>query len=426
MNNNKRGNSYNNYNNKFNNNNGNNNKKFKRNRVYYETPVPYVSKLDETKLELVKVYDENNEYSVKLPIFNGKGGIETFLHVLTKFLKAAQDDLEFYTTHDYRYPVLISRFAKVLENEAYSFYQTQRESILHDNKDGWMQCITQMKISFGGGTLARDHIAEYLKTTECTKKKSSTVEDHVRRIKRIINIANEVQGTIPQIDHKQALTYIKDTMPRAWQANFSVSGISIESCSEQELINYFAQQKRTTDFTDFYSNNRSRSFPSSSRYKKRFDQSRSQNDNNKRTKSNNDDPEATCPIHPNGKHTWGQCFHNARRNNQGNTRNQNNQRSYGNNNSRPPKFVQHSNSAWRAPNNSNFSNTKDNHFIQDSSSYSQVSQLSPNNQSHPNTYEHHAYDLIGPTDPNTNGNNHADNNHHCGWSSSDANGTWLG
>ena len=90
---------------------------------------------------------------------------------------------------------------------------------------------------------------------------------------RIINIANEVQGNIPAINSKQALTYIKDTMPKSWQANFSVFGITIELCSEQELINYFAQQKRTTDFTDFYSNNRFQSFPSSSRYKKHFDQS---------------------------------------------------------------------------------------------------------------------------------------------------------
>ena len=104
----------NNYNNKSNNNNGN--RKFKRsNHMFYETPIPYVSKLDETKLELIKAYDEHNEYSVKLPIFNGKGGIKTFLHVLTKFLKAAQDDLELYAAHNYRYLLLISRFAKVLE-----------------------------------------------------------------------------------------------------------------------------------------------------------------------------------------------------------------------------------------------------------------------------------------------------------------------
>ena len=107
-----------------------------------------------------------------------------------------------------------------------------------------------MKISFGGGNQARDHIIDYLQTNKCMKRKSSTVKDHVHWINHIIQVANQVQGTINPINQQQALKIIKNTMPRNWQANFSISGLSIKTCTQQDLINYFAQQKRTADYTD--------------------------------------------------------------------------------------------------------------------------------------------------------------------------------
>ena len=418
---------YNNNNQSKNNNNYSGKRNKGNNRVNFETPIPYNTQLDATKLEITKVYDSTNTYSIKLPIFDGKGGLETFLHVLNKYLKATRYELDFFTADDYHYDLLIPGFAKVLENEAYSFFQNEAAELPDNDKATWDKCIQQMKISFGGGTLARDHILDYLKTPECIKKRSSTVEDHTRRIMRIINIANEVQGTIPKIDNRQALTIIKNTMPRLWQANFSVSGLTIESCSLQELINYFAQQKRTTDFTDFYSNNRFRSSSNSSFRKRHFNSSSSNqnnsnnnnNNNDKRFKSNNnDDPNASCPIHPNGNHKWGQCFHNARRNANNTT------------NPRNTRFTQHNNSAWRAPNNSTNSSNRDQHFIQQQQSppfHSQNSQSSTIPSQVPYPQEHHAYESIGPVGPppNTNRNNHANNNH-CGWSNYDANGTWLG
>ena len=92
------------------------------------------------------------------------------------------------------------------------------------------------------GTLAHYHILHDLKTVECTERKSSTVEDHIRHTQRMIAITNNVQGIVSTIDHQQAFSFVKDTLPRKWKTNISVSGLSIETCSIQDFITFFAQE----------------------------------------------------------------------------------------------------------------------------------------------------------------------------------------
>ena len=87
------------------------------------------------------MHGQRNACRVKLPVFNGKGGIETLLHVLSRLLRAAKDDLDFYSAGDYQYPIIIRTFAKVLENEAYACYQDAIDSLETHDKECWERVL---------------------------------------------------------------------------------------------------------------------------------------------------------------------------------------------------------------------------------------------------------------------------------------------
>lgn len=111
----------------------------------------------------------------------------------------------------------------------------------------FQEAVDMLKISFGGGTLARNHILQYIQSNECKKPRKATVEEHVRRITTLVSLANQSAGTDAIVTKIKLNELLLCTMPNQWQQNFKLSGHTIADMTTGKFITYFSEVKDVYD-----------------------------------------------------------------------------------------------------------------------------------------------------------------------------------
>jgi len=117
--------------------------------------------------------------------------LEGLVYIVDRF-KDACKELELIEGEE-----MFQGFAKILQGQAYSFWYDEvlkKFPEEEQTQENFQDAIDMMKISFGGGTLARNHILQYIQTNDCKKPHKTTVEEHVRRITTLVSLANQSAG----------------------------------------------------------------------------------------------------------------------------------------------------------------------------------------------------------------------------------------
>jgi hypothetical protein len=214
-----------------------------------ETPVAYKSTFKISELEKVKLeqlFNDGTKAKVEVPLFTGQEGLEGLVYIVDRFKDACKtldwiDGIE-----------MFEGFAKVrLQGQAYTYWvDTVLKEFPNDDDqtlDSFEEAINMMKVSFGGGTMARNHILQYIQSNECKKPRKSMVEEHVRRITTLISLANQSTGTDAEITKVKTNELLLTTMPNQWQQNFKLSGHVIADMTIDKFITYFSEVKSVYD-----------------------------------------------------------------------------------------------------------------------------------------------------------------------------------
>ena len=152
-----------------------------------------------------------------------------------------------------------------------------------------------------------------------TKPRALLVQNFFYRLREINSYVSWLPGTEPALDDNQMKQSLFNGMPQKWRDRFEASGSQIENKTIQELVRYFRQQESNARRKQLENENTQRK---ESKLKRRRNangapkegkmsgpKDRIPKKEKKQSKRIADD--APCPIHPEGKHTWGECYANA-------------------------------------------------------------------------------------------------------------------
>ena len=212
-----------------------------------ETPVAYKSTFKISELEKVKLeqsFEDGTKVKMEVPLFTGQQGLEGLVYIVDRF-KDACKALDWVEGNE-----MFEGFSKVLKCQAYSYWVDEILSKYpgeDQSPDTFKHAVDMMKISFGGGTLARNHILQYILTNDCKKPRKSTVEEHVRRITNLVSLANQSAGTDAEVTKVKLNELLLATMPSQWQQNFKLSGHTISDMTTDKFIMYFSEVKDVHD-----------------------------------------------------------------------------------------------------------------------------------------------------------------------------------
>ena len=212
-----------------------------------ETPVTYKSTFKISELEKVKLeqpFEDGTKVKMEVPLFTGQQGLEGLVYIVDRF-KDACKALDWVEGTE-----LFQGFAKILQGQAYSYWIDEILTKFPEEEQSietFEEAIGMMKISFGGGTLARNHILQYIQTNDCKKPRKPTVEEHVRRISALVSLANQSAGTDAVVTKTKLNELLLVTMPSQWQQNFKLSGHTIADMTTDKFITYFSEVKGVYD-----------------------------------------------------------------------------------------------------------------------------------------------------------------------------------
>jgi hypothetical protein len=302
---------------------------YKREDIW-ESPVKYEStlKISEMSTYTIKRYSEDNEKIERdCLIFTGNEGLEGFIHVYQRFNNACS----VFDIVDPR--ERIDLFEKILEDDALLYWNTQIHFDFSDEITDleFEAAIKKMRIAFGGGERARDHIIEYMKSEACRKPRKSTVRDHSRRMQALMKLANEAEGTESQLDEAKFNKILLNSFPREWKTAFIIGGGNISNMNTESLITHFSEVKIEFDNREKNSRNKGQWSARRGNFEKGIGQFcqqyrtnyRNYNERGRGSFERNPgrgrgiggrgpNPEMQCPLHPFSNHQWKNCFENQR------------------------------------------------------------------------------------------------------------------
>jgi hypothetical protein len=309
-----------------------NNNNYNRKVDTRESPVKYEStlKISEMSTYTIKRYSENNDKIEKdCLIFTGNEGLEGFVHVYQRFNNACSV-FEINDTFE-----KVELFEKILEDDALLYWNMQIRSDFDNDvtEEIFESAVRKMKIAFGGGEKARDHIIEYMKSDSCRKPKKSTVRDHSRRMQALMKLANEAEGTESPLNEAKFNKILLNSFPSEWKTAFIIGGGNISNMSTEDLINHFSEVKIEYDNKEAKNKgqwsgrgNAGRGFGRGNRqYGQQFRRNfrnggrgrgfvygRNPGRGRGGRGGRGPNPEMQCPLHPFSNHLWKNCFENQR------------------------------------------------------------------------------------------------------------------
>jgi hypothetical protein len=298
-----------------------------------ESPVKYEStlKISEMSTYTIKRYNEDNDKIEKdCLIFTGNEGLEGFVHVYQRFNNACS----VFNVEDVFEKTEL--FEKVPEVDALLYWNTQIRSDFdeHMSEEAFQSALRKMKVAFGGGEKARDHIIEYMKSDSCRKPKKSTVRDHSRRMQALMKLANEAEGTESLLNEAKFNKILLNSFPNEWKTAFIIGGGNISNMTTEDLINHFSEVKIEYDNKEARNKtqwsgrgrNAGRGYGRGSRQYNQYytgrgfrSPGRGRGNMNGRGPGRGRgrggrglNPEMPCPLHPFSNHQWKNCFENQR------------------------------------------------------------------------------------------------------------------
>ena len=255
--------------------------------------VKYESTLDVTKMEKVKmelVTAAGTVRSKKTPVFSAKHGVEGLYHAIDRFNKNA-------AKLNYQAGDKWNNFDEALDTVAQSKWETQTTNIAANQRTNarfQLEC-DRFVASYAEGTDPRDKLIKYIKT--CNKPFKKGNQEHSDRLEALINIANRLQGTEPDIDDQNRKKIIFETFPSGWQDDFHKSGKQVSTQQLYEIIAFMNICKKQADSD----NERKTKKQKTERIRGGSNASSIKNHKNK----------DSCPWPGHGKgHTWEECSKN--------------------------------------------------------------------------------------------------------------------
>jgi hypothetical protein len=240
--------------------------------------------------------------SKKFPIFSAKMGIEGLIYVIDKFKKHSAN-LNFDAADKW------NNFDEVLDTVAESKWETQVANIAPQarNNNRFNAELDVFIQSHTGSTHPRDVLIKYIESKNCKKPVDVNPMDHKDRIEVLVNIANRLQGNVPQIDANNLKKLVFESFPTSWQENYLMSGRpEVENATMNEIIEYMNINKQKADKDIDH------------RAKKKLKTERIRgggSGKNEGGKSN--DKKQGCPIPGHKYHSWEDCSLNPRSKNYG-------------------------------------------------------------------------------------------------------------
>ena len=84
------------------------------------------------------------------------------------------------------------------------------------------------------GRIQMNYMRNYLK-----KSRKRTVKEHLRRLKELVNMANEIPDNVRPLEAFEITDIFYRMMPQYWQKQFQEAGVNIHTMTVDELSDYF-------------------------------------------------------------------------------------------------------------------------------------------------------------------------------------------
>ncbi|MGH7954505.1 MAG: hypothetical protein ACREOZ_00940 [Gloeomargaritales cyanobacterium] len=280
------------------------------------SPIPIISDFDPDDTEKISFKKTNAnglEKKVKLPTFNkGAGATEELLYFSHRF-REATTLLEWEIPED-----LYHQFSCLLGSVA----KENWEALLAEDADNARDTIEQFWndiTTFKQGYLSQDALENHRRYLLTVKKpKSLTVAQFSHRLK----FMNTLTMEFPNAERRHQFTndefknFFHEAMPNAWKIRFANSNSRVRNLAYPELTHYFQiQEEQSPDETKKSQHQKDDNNYNRSNRGRRNKHKKSQNkpDDEKAKKKKGQESEnritnnSPCPIHPNGRHKWGEC-----------------------------------------------------------------------------------------------------------------------
>ena len=156
---------------------------------------------------------------------------------------------------------------------------------------------------------------------DAQKPRDVTVQTMWYRMTEINNMVDYLPGTDPKLTANQLLKAFHDAMPQRWRDRFLNAGLTVDTTVLPKILHYFRMQERNADQNSQANNETGGRNATVNRNTNNAGKKPNPNhkkpkpadaEKSKKTTSNGRiSDETMCPIHPKGKHTWGECYANS-------------------------------------------------------------------------------------------------------------------
>jgi hypothetical protein len=259
---------------------------------------------DLPKAKLTQAYEGGSTEKIEVSICDGSS-FEGVLLTIRDFLEAATtlsfDDEEKFLG----FRKCVSGSAKEDWDNVSAGYEDQTQLSFNDY-------ITRFKRVFMTNE-TKQNLIDYI--LQLNKPRSMEVRVFARRVRTLNCYAAELPddngASVPTLTESQLKNVIFRAMPEAWQRQFLRANQHLARTTLQNLIEYMDTEKSFADVAN----------PKQASNQERDDKKNNNGTHHKKKRSNHNDGSnskrfrsgngnETCPIHPQGKHTWDQCFQN--------------------------------------------------------------------------------------------------------------------
>jgi hypothetical protein len=172
----------------------------------------------------------------------------------------------------------------------------------------------------------RHELLEYIRSV--SKPRSMDVQTYFSRLRELNDQVHWLPGNDLPLTDIQLNQAFHDGMPTAWKERYENAGRSVRHDARAEILRFFRKQQKAAERSQ-KRNEKEQRIASQSRYPSVHDRAahhfinkdkhykrESKDDAKHRSKKSKNisktagriADDAKCPVHPNGNHTWGECF----------------------------------------------------------------------------------------------------------------------
>lgn len=195
------------------------------------------------------------------------------------------------------------------------------------NYAGFIAVVKWLIASFATEDDRRDLLNQL---RDAQKPRDVTVQSMWYRMIEVNNMVEYLPGQDAKLTASQLLKAFHDAMPQRWRDRFLNAGLTVDTAALPKILQYFRMQERNAEqnsqANEAGGRNGSRNRTNNTSAKK-ANSSVVKNhkpddaEKGKKTGANGRISDDTmCPIHPKGKHTWGECYANSYNKNAANKR----------------------------------------------------------------------------------------------------------